>query len=272
MTSFVEIVASGLATTVQDRGRSGYAHLGVSMSGAVDLDLAALVNRLVGNRPDAAVLETCGGLTIKAAGALLIAGSRELTPISVSDGRTYTLDAEPGRLWQYLAIRGGLDVERVLGSRSTDTLSGLGPLPIEAGNRLAIGGESDPLVATEVAPLRARSNLIHVSEGPRTDWFTGDWLELLTRHEWAVSASSRVGVRLEGMPILLGRRDQLASEGLIRGAIQVLPDGNLIMMSSDHPTTGGYPVIAVVDPDCVASIAQRAPGTKLRFNGLPIRR
>ena len=265
MTSFVEIVSPGWATTVQDRGRPGYAHLGVSPSGAVDPALAGLVNRLVGNDTGAAVLETCGGLTVRASGALLIASTRELTPISLSDGATHTLEPDHKRLWHYLAIRGGIDVQPVLGSRSVDTLSGLGPPPVAVSMRLPVGNQPDQLIITDVAPMGAIPVVARVSGGPRASWFASDWQTVMTDNDWTISTSNRIGVRMTGTPIEQIRRDELPSEGLVRGAIQMPPDGQLVMMLADHPTTGGYPVIAVVHPDDVAIVAQQIPGSSVRF-------
>lgn len=260
----IEVVDAGLLTTVQDRGRSGYSDVGVSPSGAVDRRLAAHVNRLVGNPPDAAVLETIGGLTLRAGSAVLVASDTEPVARSLHAGATIRV-APGGRQWHYVAVRGGIDVVAVLGSRSTDTLSGLGPPPVRNGDRLPVGAEpSDPPIG-EMWPLRPVDGRITLTSGPRRDWFTDEAWDILTRADWTVSDASRVGVRLSGPVLERRHRGELPSEGLVRGAMQVPPDGNPIMMLADHPTTGGYPVIAVVDPDSVASLAQRPVGTITRF-------
>ena len=116
-------------------------------------------------------------------------------------------------------------------------------------------------IGTDYAP----GDTARIGPGPRSDWFDGDPLGALTDRPLTVTASSRVGVRLRG-PVLVRRRgDELPSEGLVRGAIQVPPDGEPIMMLADHPTTGGYPVVAVVHPDDVATVAQRPEGTTVRL-------
>lgn len=260
------VVGAGLASTVQDRGRPGHAHLGVPLAGAVDPALAALVNRLVGNPDDAAVIETCGGLTVEAFGAALVATTTEGAARSIAPGGRVHVPAGHGRLWHYVAVRGGVVAETVLGSRSTDTLSGLGPPPLADGDRLDIGDDpGTPVDGAAHAPLRPLATTARITPGPRADWFTPGALDLLTRSEWTLATSSRVGVRLTGRAIERVRAGELASEGLVRGAIQVPPDGQPVMMLADHPTTGGYPVLAVVHPEDVAVVAQRSAGDRVRF-------
>jgi allophanate hydrolase subunit 2 len=147
------VVRTGPLTTVQDLGRSGWAHLGVPTSGAADRASLRLANRLVGNAETAAGLEiTLGGLELRAVGDLTIAVTGASCPITVAgrpspsravlwvpSGATVRLDPAPAGLRAYLAVRGGLDLMPVLGSRSTDTLSGLGPPVPGPGDRLAVG-------------------------------------------------------------------------------------------------------------------------------------
>lgn len=270
MTTAIEVVVPGISTTLQDQGRVGYAHLGVPTGGAVDPALVGVLNRLVGNPPDATVIETCGGLTIRALTHLLVASSSELAPRSLSPGETCSIGAGgQGRLWHYLAVRGGLQVEPVLGSMSFDTLSRLGPAPCQSGARYRIGAQPDQPIVADVAPLAALIDTARVEPGPRFDWFEADSLQRLTSTTWTVTASSRVGVRLAGTTLLRTITDELPSEGLVRGAIQVPPDGDPVMMLADHPTTGGYPVIAVVHQDDVAAVAQHTAGATIRFRLQP---
>ena len=266
MTAIIEVVEPGISTTLQDRGRAGYAHLGVPSSGAVDPALAAVVNRLVGNSPGTTVIETCGGLTIRAVTHALVASSSEPAPRSLSPGTTYSIAAgSHGRLWHYLAIRGGLLVEPALGSMSFDTLSRLGPAPCRSGARYEVGAEPEHPIVADLAPLPAIVDTIRVTPGPRADWFAAEWAIQLMSATWTITTSSRVGVRLTGTSLHRAVTDELPSEGLVRGAIQVPPDGDPVMMLADHPTTGGYPVIAVVHIDDIAAVAQHTPGTSIRF-------
>jgi biotin-dependent carboxylase-like uncharacterized protein len=261
----IEILEAGIASTIQDHGRAGFAHVGVSPSGAVDHRLASLTNRLVGNAEQAAVIETCGGLVLRFTGAAVIAVSTELAPISVAAGATYRVVSHESSLWQYVAVRGGVDVAPVLGSRSTDTLSGLGPPPLAVGDVLPIGREPASQLAVDHAPGTRAREIVRVSPGPRLDWFDAGGFERFVSGAWKVTESSRVGVRLSGVRLTRRITRDLPSEGLVRGAIQVPPDSDPVMLLADHPTTGGYPVIAVVDPDDVALVAQTKPGGTVRF-------
>lgn len=260
----LEIVELGVATTVQDGGRRGLAHLGVPAAGAVDPGLMGLLNRSVGNPADAAVLETAGGLVVSARRDLLVATSQHDAPVGLRLGQALTVRADGRRQWHYLAVRGGVDVDQVLGSRSHDTLSGLGPPGLIAGEAISVGPEPDGSVA-EMVPARRHDGRVRVWPGPRADWFAPDAFDALTSSPWRVTVASRVGVRLTGPPLERVVERELPSEGLVRGAIQVPPDGDPIMMLADHPTTGGYPVLAVVDPDDVAAVAQSTSGSSMSF-------
>lgn len=261
----IEIVDAGVASTVQDGGRPGFGHIGVSPSGSVDPHLADVMNRLVGNIETAAVIETCGNLVFRAERPVVVAATTEPSPRVVRRGETYTVRPGGDRLWHYVAVRGGIAVEPVLGSRATDTLSSIGPPPLVAGVVLPIGLEPDAPIVADVAPLARPSNTARLSIGPRATWFADGWQTQIVSHPCTVTSSSRVGVRLTGHSFERTVTDELPSEGLVRGAVQVLPDGDLVMMLADHPTTGGYPVIAVVHPDDVADVAQHPVGAALRF-------
>ncbi len=170
-----------------------------------------------------------------------------------------------GRLWHYVAVSGGFVVPSVLGSGSTDTLSGLGPEPLRAGQRIPVSVAVDGYGAADHAPLRELGHVVRLLPGPRRNWFTAESWQSLLDSSWTVTATSRIGVRLRGGSIERTVRHELPSEGLVRGAIQVPPDGEPVVMSADHPTTGGYPVIAVVHPDDLATLAQHSAGTSVRF-------
>ncbi|WP_435817554.1 biotin-dependent carboxyltransferase family protein [Micromonospora sediminicola] len=170
------------------------------------------------------------------------------------------------RTW--LAVGGGIAVEPVLGSRATDTLSGLGPPPLRDGDRLPLGVPAGPpppvdLAVTRPVPAEVR---LAVRPGPRQDWFTPAALGLLCGDAYTVGPdSNRVGARLAGAALPRAVAGELPSEGLVLGAVQVPPDGQPLVFLADHPTTGGYPVIGVVDD--VTPLAQARPGTTVRFHG-----
>ena len=262
----VEVVSPGLLTTVQDRGRPGLAHLGVPPSGAADPVAYELGNRLVGNAPGAATLEaTVDGPVLRFDRPTTIA----LTGATTPDVRTVEL-LEVGRclggVRTYISVRGGIDVDPVLGSRSTDLLTGLGPAPLRAGDVLESGPEPAARPGSGSAPPAPETPRLRIVRGPRDDWFTAAALQTLCSEPWRVSSSSnRVGIRLEGPALERARHDELLSEGLVTGALQVPASGQPILLLNDHPTTGGYPVIAVVHSDDLWLAAQLAPQTRVRF-------
>ena len=259
----IVVERSGLLTTVQDHGRRGLARYGVPPSGAADPRALAAGNALVGNPPDAAALETTVlGPVLRFTEPALVAvtGAVTLPPreVALLEFGPFTRGARA-----YVCVRGGIDVAPALGSRSTDLLTGLGPPPLRDGDELRIGPEPDTQ-PTEVEPPRLPDELVlRVVPGPRDDWFES--VEPLFAQPWRVSASSnRVGVRLEGPPLVRRVEGELLSEGVVTGAIQVPPAGPILLLN-DHPTTGGYPVAAVVVHDDLWLAGQLAPGASVRF-------
>ncbi|HET9420750.1 MAG TPA: biotin-dependent carboxyltransferase family protein [Nocardioides sp.] len=270
--------ADGLVT-VQDRGRVGLAHLGVPRAGALDGPAAELANRLVGNDETAAVLEvTMGGLAVRATEPLWIAVTGARCTVFV-DGRA---SAHGEAVWvprdgtarigppetgvrTYLAVSGGIAVEPVLGSRATDTLAWVGPPRVVAGTELPVGRAGGAPAAYD-APRPPRPGPLRVDRGPRAAWFAADALERLCATPYTVTpASNRIGLRLDGPPLERVRDGELASEGMVLGAVQVPPDGTPVVFLADHPTTGGYPVLAVVRADDLWRCAQLRPGNEVRF-------
>lgn len=264
----LRIVQVGFATTVQDHGRVGLAHLGVPTGGAVDRRTHDLMNRLVGNPPGAATIETMGALIVEALRPVVVASSTDASRQTLSAGARIRVDAAPGSVWAYLAVRGGIAVDDVLGSRSQDTLGGVGPPALATGSALPVGPDPGTALAAEHAPPRGAADLrVRIWDGPQHDWFIGG-TQCLIRQPWRVTSElSRVGVRLEGGAFDPSTRSQnkMPSIGLTAGAVQVTPSGEPIVMLANHPTTGGYPVIAVVEPDDLADLAQQRPGATISF-------
>ena len=294
MTAALLVLDPGPLGLVQDEGRTGYAAMGVSPSGAADRTAYRRGQRLVGDLPGGAALELLlGGLTATARGELTVAvtgapaslrvGDRPVphaTPVAVHDGETIELGMPPTGLRSYLAVRGGIAVDPVLGSRSTDTLAGLGPPPLRAGDVLPIGatrhgsldlgglaGQSDRLTVVGGSGADAGLTDLEVLTGPRTDWLAdpGD----LERSGWTVGpASDRVGLRLVGTPLArvpARRGAEVPSEGLVRGAVQLPPDGLPVVLLADHPVTGGYPVVGVLARAAADRAAQLRPGDRVRL-------
>lgn len=276
----IRIIQPGLQTTIQDLGRPGHAYLGVPRSGAADRISLRRANRLLGNATGAAALEmTLQGphLEFRCAARIAVTGAQMAL---VLDGQRVTRDGvievgvgqrlEVGRAAlgarAYLAVAGGLDVPMTLGSRATDVLSGLGPAPLCAGHEIRIGSERGWPVTTDAAVVLDREPVLRLDLGPRADRFETEALESLTQTAFQVSRdSNRVGVRLIGPPLKRRLVAELPSEGITHGAIQVPFDGQPLIFLADHPTTGGYPVIAVLRPESVARAAQLVAGQTVRF-------
>ncbi|WP_200208431.1 biotin-dependent carboxyltransferase family protein [Micromonospora coerulea] len=289
----IEVLRAGALTTVQDQGRPGFAHLGVPHSGALDPAALRLANRLVGNPEAAAGLEiTLTGCALRVTRAACVAvtgadvevridhpvgsagrsaGGRAMDvgrPLSLAAGAVLRIGRARAGLRNWLAVSGGIDVPPVLGSRATDTLSGLGPPPVRDGDRLPLGrpvGHPAPVDLTVVPPVPDELRLT-LRLGPRHDWFTPAALELLLGTAYTVSpVGNRVGARLTGAALARAVTAELPSEGLVLGAVQVPADGQPLIFLADHPTTGGYPVVGVVAD--VTPLAQARPGTTVRFHG-----
>ncbi|MER5947931.1 biotin-dependent carboxyltransferase family protein [Streptomyces sp. NPDC001904] len=282
MTTKLTVTRPGALTTIQDAGRTGHAHLGVPRSGALDAPAMRLANRLAGNPEGTAVLETTlTGCAVRPDRPVTIVVGGAPCPVTV-DGRPApwgapvrvpagaVLDAGPatGGLRSYLAVSGGIAVDPVLGSRATDLLSGLGPDPLTEGAVLPVGRAqpAPPLPAAAPWPAPPAELVLPVRLGPRADWFNPAGVRTFLTAAFTVSArSNRIGLRTEGPAVERVAEGELPSEGMLLGAVQVPPDGRPVVFLHDHPTTGGYPVIAVVAPEALAAAAQAAPGIPVRF-------
>lgn len=278
----LEVLEPGPLTLVQDLGRPGLGAVAVGCAGAFDRASLRLANRLVGNPESAAGLESLGGgLRLRAIthctvavtgadGAIYLDGRLvdRGAPLHLDPGAELSLGMPRNGLRSYVAARGGIDVKAVLGSRSYDTLAGLGHGPLTAGDELPLGVPTgDPRVDyVPIAPPVDRLE-IRVVRGPRWDWFTDEVHAALTGTTYTVSArSDRIGIRLEGAALQrVDEGRELEPEGMVRGALQVPPDGQPVLLGPDHPVTGGYPVIAVAIDADLDACAHAAPGTPLRF-------
>lgn len=275
-----EILTTGPLSLVQDLGRPGHADVGVPRSGAADRGALRLANRLVANDEGAAGIEVLlGGLAVRALVPLTVALAGAAAPADV-DGtpvghhavlalradETLTLGAPSAELRTYLAFRGGVDVAPTLGSRSTDTLSGLGPRPLQAGDVLSVGRPADSWPLVDVAPVASPPDgavELRAFPGPQLDWL--DDPAVLATTDWTASSrSNRVGLRLDGTA-LPRRAGEVPSAGVVRGVVQVPPGGGPVVLLADHPVTGGYPVAAVVLDRDVDRAAQIRPGQSVRF-------
>ena len=299
----LRIVSPGLHSLIEDLGRHGHSALGVSAAGALDRASLRRANRVLGNAPSAAAIETVGGgLKVQAIGdqVLAVTGApSELTietpsefnpsesgepgllrtvpmatPFALRDGEVLSLGHPSAGFRCYVALRGGVDAAPVLGSRSTDTMSGIGPAPLAAGQLLASGGDAECGVVgnPEFQPDFPGTGVtvLDVVPGPRADWFDEEAVAALCGQDWEVTPrSNRVGMRLQGTPLQRSRKGELPSEGTVAGAIQMPPEGLPVLFLADHPITGGYPVIAVVVDHQLDLAAQVPIGGSIRFRVAP---
>jgi biotin-dependent carboxylase-like uncharacterized protein len=268
---------------VEDLGRPGWGHLGVPPSGALDPASLMLANRLVGNPETAAGLEILLGgvvLRVEASARIALTGAQLPirvdgrlvpwgTPVSMANGSRLEVGRSPVGLRAWLAVAGGIDVPPVLGSRSTDTLSGLGPEPLSVGQRLPLGQHRKPPDGDAIAvplPTETGPTTLRLRLGPRDDWFDRSPLDVWQESSLLVCpGSDRLAVRLSGEPLVRRRSGELPSEGVVTGAVQVAGDGQPLIFLADHPTTGGYPVVGVVDSADLARCAQLRPGDRVCF-------
>ena len=299
----LEVIKPGPLATVQDLGRRGQGAIGVPPSGAADPDSLIAANRLVGNPDGSAGVElTLGRAIFRCHGDLVVAvtgapatvtvdrstgiagrstDTAEPPPVgfgtrvAAADGSVVSIGAPRTGLRSYLAVAGGVAVPPVLGSRSADLLSHLGGGPLRSGARLPIGPDSAvpgdagardlPGTATRIIERGDVTELRAIS-GPRLDWFESGALDRLCSGTYIVTpASNRTGLRLDGARMRRSSGAELPSEGVVTGALQVPPDGLPILLLADHPTVGGYPVIAVVASADLGVAAQLRPGDRIRF-------
>lgn len=280
MTLLVE--DAGPLLLVQDLGRPGHAHLGVPPSGALDQRALTLANRLVGNPEPTAGLEVLlGDVRIRAQSSMRVALTGGQLDLRINGrasawGASHSVRAGdlveilPGTgLRAWLAVGGGIDVPAILGSRSTDTFTGLGPPAVRAGDRLRTGETppAQPAGEASAAAIATEAACLDVVLGPRDSWFCEEARNALFSTEYVVSPSSnRTALRLDS-DVTLDRIDdeELPSEGVVTGAVQVTRNGRPLVFLADHPVTGGYPVIAVTEPAGLAACAQVRPGDRVRF-------
>ncbi len=195
-------------------------------------------------------------------------------PIDLNDGDEITLEIPNAGMRSYLAVRGGFIVPEVLGSRSFDTLSGIGPVPLKPDDRLIIGDTSHCVaVSVSETPAFVMPNkddvvVLDIFLGPRTDWFEQTSIDLLRNQIWQITPqSNRVGLRLNGEYALSRiKHEELPSEGTCSGAIQIPANGQPILFLADHPVTGGYPVIASVAHYHLDLAGQIPINSKIQFN------
>jgi antagonist of KipI len=288
MVTQVEVLSPGLLTTVQDLGRYGQGHLGVSACGAADALALRLGNLLAGNAANAPALEFTlrgGRFRFDAPACCVLTGAEfectldgvtapAWTALSIRAGQTLAVGGAKSGARAYLCFRGGLDVARVMGSCATHVPSALGGIEgraLRAGDVLRIGDVVRTAARRRIRPeilakLRPAQAALRVTSAAQTANFSMESLDALYALPWSVqSDSSRMGVRLTGRPLAAPADGRMTTEGAPLGAIQVTPSGEPVILFVDHQTTGGYPKIGCVAAVDHWRVGQLRPRETVRF-------
>ena len=266
----IRVVSPGLQTTVQDLGRFGWAHHGVSASGAADPLALRAANLLAGNAENAPALEMVlagPALEFETAATVVLAGSDFgaglplWTPVEVAAGQTLRFGGTRSGARACLAVRGGLEVPRTMGSASVHVLTGVGGSPLRTGDRLAIGRDTVGRARAGGPPPFPREGPLRVTAGPQADRFGAELYEGVYT---ATEESNRMGLRLRG-PALPSPPGGMVTEGTPLGAVQIPPDGQPIVLFVEHQTTGGYPKPANVISADFWRLGQLRPRDEVQF-------
>jgi antagonist of KipI len=273
--SRIRVVSPGMQTTVQDLGRFGWAHHGVSASGAADPLSLRAANLIAGNTENAPALEmtlTGGAFEFESDAVIALAGSDFgaglplWSPVEVKAGEVVRFGASRSGARCYLAVRGGIAAPKVMGSASVHITTGVGGRPLRAGDMLFIGVAAvrRPRRAATLPPLA--TGPLRVTSGPQEERFAGE----LYAAEYTVSEeSNRMGLRLRG-PAIPSPPGGMVTEGVALGAIQVPPDGQPIILFVEHQTTGGYPKPANVISADFPRLGQLRPRDRATFERVTI--
>jgi biotin-dependent carboxylase-like uncharacterized protein len=285
--SALRVVSVGPGVTIQDAGRHGYLRYGVTGAGPMDPLAHAVANRALGNPAGAAAIEiSLGGIEVTAEGgkiAAAIAGGEFAVTLDgqalpsavvmiIEAGARLVVRAGPSGSWCYLAVVGGFELPKVLGSVSTHVRSGFGGLggrALATGDRIGTvaavvdGIESSRIIAP---PLDQPTDTIRIMLGPQADYFPSDQVAAFLTGPWRVSArGDRMAYFLEGPPLRHAEGYNIISDGITMGAIQVPGEGQPIVLMADRQPTGGYPKIATIIGADLGRFAQARAGTLIRF-------
>ena len=290
MSAGLEVIMPGLMTSVQDRGRFGFQALGISVSGALDPDGFDLANALAGNEAGTGALEirmlgptlevTAESVTLALAGTgagiEVMSPEREMISacrsVTFRKGQVFRIGAIGDSAVCYLAVHGGFDLPLIYGSQSTCMSAGFGGFH----GRILEKGDCLPLRKAAAESLSQRilrrppepdsSPVIRVIAGPQDDYFSAAGIETFFGQGYTVSqAVNRMGMRLEGAAVTHEKGYNIASDGIVRGAIQVPGNGLPIILMADCQTTGGYPKIATVISSDMPKLGRKMPGADIRF-------
>ncbi|MEC8105622.1 MAG: biotin-dependent carboxyltransferase family protein [Pseudomonadota bacterium] len=295
MSTGLEVITPGLMTSVQDRGRFGFQALGISVSGALDPDGFDLANVLAGNEAGTGALEirmlgptlevTAESVTVALAGTgagiEVMSPEREMISacrsVTFRKGQVFRIGAIGDSAVCYLAVHGGFDLPDVYGSQSTCMSAGFGGFHgriLEKGDCLPLRKAAAESVSQRILrrpPEPDSSPVIRVIAGPQDDYFSAAGIETFFGTGYTVSqAVNRMGMRLEGAAVAHEKGFNIASDGIVRGAIQVPGNGLPIILMADCQTTGGYPKIATVISTDMPKLGRMMPGADIRFEAVSV--
>lgn len=285
----VEVLSAGPMLTVQDSGRFGLRHFGVSSAGPIDRPAMALANALVGNDPGAAALEFAGPAgRFRATRPLrfAVAGADcairiDKRPVSAGEshvlnaGETLTVGSPDGVVWAYLAFSGGIETPPVLRSRSTHLRSGVGGVEgrsVRAGDQLPLGYD-DPDASCLRPAVRLDNHApgrgcgpIRIVLGPQDNHFAADVVARLTECDFLVTPQrDRMAMVLGGTELPAAQGHDIVSDGTVPGSVQVPGSGMPLVLLAESQTTGGYPKIGTIASADLVRLAQMPAGSSFRF-------
>ena len=288
----IEVIRPGINTTFQDRGRSNLYHLGIPFSGAMDTRNLLITNKLVGNDKNDAVIEfALQGPKFKVKQNninCVVTGNVSFTfkkNSKIYNGECYkTFDlnnndeidiiSTNNSMYGYFSISGGFKIEKKWNSYSTHLRSKVGP---NRGNKivendiLQLNKNVKPIIKKSIDYSNSKIEFIRVIKGTNFDYFSKDSQKSFFESQYQVTnLTDRMGMRLDGKKLNNIKSENIKSEGLIKGVIQVPPDGKPIVMLSDHGTIGGYPKIGVIISADYDKIVQLPPMSKIKFKMIDI--
>ena len=280
----INVLKPGFQSTIQDLGRNGFSHYGISKSGAADDLSIRLGNLIVGNNENAASIEMTlvgGEFKFDIDSTIVLTGSKfaamidnksipfnEIVKISANQTLSIGQTMEGARC--YLAVKGGIDVINLFSSKSTHLTSKMGGMDGRAlikDDQLMIGKSMTgvgPIVYNNILDMNISKLLI--TKGMQENYISKlTWKNFLNQEYKVSNLSSRMGIRLEGESLNLENNNEIITEGVPLGAIQLPRSGNPIISFVEHQTTGGYPKIANVISSEMHKVGQLKPGDKFKF-------
>ena len=286
--NFFEVLRAGINSTFQDQGRENFYHIGLPFSGAMDNRNFVISNALVNNEDKQGVIEFAyQGPLFEFNGeniSFSITGDvkfkiikKDNTIINGECYKSYILNHKDKldiistnkSIYGYLAVSGGFSLDKILNSYSTFTRANVGPFDgkkLFLKQKILINKINQQLQIKQVKYLNSKIEYIRILKGTNYDYFSKEGIDNFLKKEFVVTKlTDRMGMRIEGPKIENIKEKNIRSEGIVKGAIQIPPDGNPIIMLSDHGTIGGYPKIGVVISADYDKLVQLVPNSKIKF-------